>query len=380
VLGGGTLGIRGSLAALCSACALLAIAPSAHAFIYWTDSTQNTIGRASTDGGSSGVDPAFITGANQPCGVTTDGTYLYWANKGNGTIGRALLDGSQVDQAFITGGSSPCGPSLESEIPQLFWANYASGTIGFANTNGKDVDQSFMTGSGAELPTGTATLASNVYWPSAADNTIYRGFIVQGNNQFTSMTGSPNVDTPGGIAVNFNGVYWINFAGSSLGAVGHIGLDFSSPTGKLVAAPDACGVAVDDTYVYWSSPGAIGRANLDGSSPQPGFVTSSQINPCGMAVTPDATCSGRTATVVGTSGKDRLRGTKRADVIAALGGSDTVKARGGNDIVCGGAGRDTLSGGRGKDRLRGGKGRDRLIGGPGRDRLSGGPGRDTEKQ
>jgi Tol biopolymer transport system component len=70
-------------------------------------------------------------------------------------------------------------------------------------------------------------------------------------------------------------------------------------------------------------------------------------------------CAGRRATIVGTRGRDRLRGTRRADVIVALGGHDRVRAGRGRDLVCGG---------RGNDRLFGGPGRDRLIGGPGRDR------------
>ena len=41
-------------------------------------------------------------------------------------------------------------------------------------------------------------------------------------------------------------------------------------------------------------------------------------------------------------------GTRRADVIAGLGGNDTISGAGGNDIVCGGAGNDTLSGGAGQ--------------------------------
>jgi CSLREA domain-containing protein len=127
-------------------------------------------------------------------------------------------------------------------------------------------------------------------------------------------------------------------------------------------------------------------------------------------------CAGKNATVVGSPGRDVLKGTAKRDVIAAKGGNDVVRALGGNDLVCGGKGRDRLIGGGGKDRLvggagadtlaggagrdtllgqaggdllrgggardalMGGRGRDRLFGGGGRDRLVGGPGKDLEKQ
>jgi uncharacterized delta-60 repeat protein len=145
-------------------------------------------------------------------------------------------------------------------------------------------------------------------------------------------------------------------------------------------------------------------------------------------------CLGRKATIIGTSGRDRLKGTRKADVIVGLGGKDTIKGGGGKDRICsgggndhisgqgggdrlsggagndgisagsgndrasggagkdkilGGAGKDLLSGGGGndkllgqggRDRLKGGAGRDRLVGGAGRDKLAGGPGRDRQKQ
>ena len=87
-------------------------------------------------------------------------------------------------------------------------------------------------------------------------------------------------------------------------------------------------------------------------------------------------CAGRPATIVGSAGRDTLRGTRRADVIVALGGNDRVFAGGGNDIVCGGSGNDRIAGGRGRDVLLGGSGRDRLTGGPQRDRCLGGGARD----
>jgi dipeptidyl aminopeptidase/acylaminoacyl peptidase len=90
-------------------------------------------------------------------------------------------------------------------------------------------------------------------------------------------------------------------------------------------------------------------------------------------------CGGRTPTILGTEGADRIAGTAAADVIAALGGKDTVTALKGNDIVCGGPGKDKLKGGPGKDKLLGQQGRDTLTGGGGKDTCKGGKGKDSAK-
>jgi hypothetical protein len=92
------------------------------------------------------------------------------------------------------------------------------------------------------------------------------------------------------------------------------------------------------------------------------------------------TCKGKPATIIGTPGNDKLRGTARRDVMVGLGGRDKLSGRGGNDLICGGPGRDVLKGGKGNDRLYGQAGKDTLKGGPGRDRLKGGAGRDKQIQ
>jgi Ca2+-binding RTX toxin-like protein len=92
--------------------------------------------------------------------------------------------------------------------------------------------------------------------------------------------------------------------------------------------------------------------------------------PEGFEVEPPR-CKGKTATIVGSTKKDNLKGSKFKDVIHTLGGNDKVNAKGGNDIVCGG---------KGKDKLKGGKGKDKLLGQGGKDKLDGGPGKDKERQ
>ncbi len=81
----------------------------------------------------------------------------------------------------------------------------------------------------------------------------------------------------------------------------------------------------------------------------------------------------------GTSGKDKIKGTKGDDLIAGLGGKDVLKGGNGNDVLDGGAGNDVLKGGNGNDTLIGGPGKDKLDGGKGDDILVGGAGKDVLK-
>lgn len=102
-------------------------------------------------------------------------------------------------------------------------------------------------------------------------------------------------------------------------------------------------------------------------------------SPASRTFTVDTTpprCGGKAATIVGTSGNDRLRGTSGPDTIVGLGGNDTISGLGGKDVICGGRGKDRLRGGGGNDKLLGGAGKDTLNGGPGKDRCVGGPGKD----
>lgn len=92
-------------------------------------------------------------------------------------------------------------------------------------------------------------------------------------------------------------------------------------------------------------------------------------------------CEGRTATIIGTPGKDNIKGTKRADVILALGGNDRIRSFSGPDAICAGPGRDHVdAGGNGEggggDLVLGGPGDDELILRPELGTLKGGPGDD----
>lgn len=72
-------------------------------------------------------------------------------------------------------------------------------------------------------------------------------------------------------------------------------------------------------------------------------------------------CFGKPATIVGSSGKDKIAGTSKSDVIVGLGGNDVIFARDGDDFVCAGGGKDFVDGQGGSDRLKGNGGNDTLA-------------------
>ena len=156
---------------------------------------------------------------------------------------------------------------------------------------------------------------------------------------------------------------------SGFAASGSLLEAFGTPTGTgTVGAVDAAGRYVLAGGAFPAEGGSlIGLARYNVAYP----TTLAPPPP------PVPTCKGRPATVVGTPGRDRLKGTARRDVIAALAGNDDVRGLAGNDLVCAGAGKDVVKAGAGKDLVLGGSGRDRLFGQGGRDRLLGEKGRDT---
>jgi Ca2+-binding RTX toxin-like protein len=127
------------------------------------------------------------------------------------------------------------------------------------------------------------------------------------------------------------------------------------------------------TVVYTPDAGFSGKDRIIfGAFDDYGFGTDTGR----VAIRVGLPCSGTTATISGTPGNDKLRGTNGADVIAGGGGNDKIKGKGGKDVVCAGSGDDRVSGGGGKDRLKGGGGNDRIKGGGGRDVCKGGGGND----
>ena len=90
---------------------------------------------------------------------------------------------------------------------------------------------------------------------------------------------------------------------------------------------------------------------------------------------PLPTCAGRPATMIGSPGRDVLKGTRRSDVILALGGADRIESFSGADTICSGPGDDVVDAGPNGEH----GGADLVLGGPGEDRITLGPELGTAK-
>ena len=369
---------------------MLALAARADAYLYWAATPlfgltpPGAIGRADPDG--TNVNQSLCCsnplGLN-PYGVAVDDTYLYWTfDLPNGTIARAdKLDGGDSTPDFIATGARSNNVAVNSQ--HIYWSTEDTAAIGRASINGGQVQPNFIPGPLGFL-TGLAVDGRHIYWsndPSNGPPVIGRANLDGTQVNPDLVTGDAPSDSFDDVFVHGNRLYWTSQNRGTIGT--------ATINGKLVnqdfisglSTPNA--VAVDAVHIYWSSDpqsSTIGSANLDGSNVQQnliGLPSEFQVNEMAVDALP-ATCAGTDATIAGTGGSDKLRGTDDDDVIAARGGDDTVVGLRGDDLVCGGRGDDKLRGQGGDDTLSGGRGKDELRGGGGSNKCRGGSGSDSK--
>jgi hypothetical protein len=208
--------------------------------------------------------------------------HLYWANFERGgahlagtTIGRARLDGTGVEQSFVSGaGRRPCGVALDRK--HIYWAEQQGGKVGRPDKGGA-IGRANRDGSGVNAS----------FIPTPAHQGC--GVAIAGSHIYWTSTACEIV--PG------RDCWW---SPSSPAAIGRANVDGTSvddqfitdlaiPRSPAFQTADPCGMAVAGKYIYWTNwaqwrkPVPIGRANLDGTGVNKRFITG--VTPgCGIAV------------------------------------------------------------------------------------------------
>lgn len=222
----------------------------------------------------------------------------------------------------------------------------ASATVGAANLDGGGVNRTYLKGLEAPGSTGAAcgvsVSDSYLYWAGAEG--IGR---VNLDGAATPATIVPNLHRPCGLTVDESHVYWGN---SSEGSLGRANLDGTEASSSFITGLDRpCDIAVGAGHVYWMQTQGIGRANLDGSNPEPDFLPLGVHRGCGIAIRGQYLYWGQYEAIA----RANLDGTERDPTfIADTGGVEGIATDAGHiywvDMAPGGAagiGRAELDGG-----------------------------------
>jgi RTX calcium-binding nonapeptide repeat (4 copies) len=199
---------------------------------------------------------------------TSSSAYIYWTNPPGCAqtypgetcwpdyIGRGNLDGTDLTifnssfAPFIASPSVEPGSSNPEVVGQhIYWTEAGTpGTYGWidrANLDGTGVEQRIIT-----LPDGAGSVAitqSHVYW-TETELISYPPLELRYKIMRTDLAGTGSPETV-----------------------------FSD----LRTDSSVCrGIAVDGAHLYWATGSGIGRANLDGSNPDPDFINFTSLAPC----------------------------------------------------------------------------------------------------
>jgi hypothetical protein len=268
---------------ICSSALLLALAPRAEAFIYWTNQTGHSIGRANNN--ATGVNQNFITGLGRVFDIVVDDYHIFWT--GWNSIGRASLDGTNVNNSFITG-ITPTGLTLYDH--HVYWSDY-SGYIGRVGTDGTGINRTWI--NCKATPYCVTQHAGYFYWEWWSP-THSNPYIARDN---------PTADGGTVTHTNILGDYWIYDAAALCATASHLWWRSDDNIGRASTPyglnPDRNyisglegyngGLAAYDDHLYytttgfWEGPANIGRVKNDGSGLNNAYITGC-LTPSGVYV------------------------------------------------------------------------------------------------
>ena len=137
---------------------------------------------------------------------------------------------------------------------------------------------------------GVAVNGSHLFWADESNDSIGRMGLSPSSTGRLHFTEGIEIDqgfvsgilNPCGVAVDGNHIYWASRNGR---AIGRANLDGSAPQPRFIPGPHPmCGVTTSPTHIYWANEAdSIGRARLDGSEVDHHFIEGAS-SPCGVAV------------------------------------------------------------------------------------------------
>lgn len=185
-------------------------------------------------------------------------------------------NGPNIQQAPLAGGkartlaSAHGGPdAIAATASSVYWSNNSGNgnvdTINRVSVSGRGYKGRFVKGANSvdALATTTSTLFIGL------ENSIGTAKLSGLSPKLNLIPNTGNIES---IAIGGGYVYWTASEGTT---IGRANLDGSSANPSFMTVSDVNDIAVSPQGIYWSNDAgtAIGKANLDGSSPNPSFIT-----------------------------------------------------------------------------------------------------------
>jgi YD repeat-containing protein len=253
--------------------AVQTLLPSEADAIYWTDSTGGAQAIKSCRPDGSGLRTIVSSGLSVPRGIEVDlaNGRIYWLDSGNDTIKRAsMVDGSGETTLVSTGLSTPRGLRLDVAAGHMYWVDSGNKTIKRANLDGTGVTTLLTATDGLNLPQGLALdlTARKMYWTDAGSFTVNRANMTVGATIEPLVT--TGITAPNEIDLDtFSGqMYWID---SGTDTIKRANMADGSGVVTLVSGlttPRGLRLDLAARVMYFVDPGTnkLQRANLDGSN------------------------------------------------------------------------------------------------------------------
>jgi Siphovirus-type tail component, C-terminal domain len=238
-------------------------APMVSADAYVKSATVQEVGGVEED-----IVPVLVTVSD----IEISGSYIYWTERLSGRIGRAELDGSEANKEFITGLEEPIGVTVDATY--IYWTNKKGEKIGRAKLNGTSVEKEFITAAGASVNK-IAVNATHIYWGNRGGEGWIARATITGAEKNTTWLSTPTSNV-GGIALDSTYMYWADEGlGEIASYIGRAKLDGTSASTTFITGIEFASDVVFDIlritpYIYFSYglTGQTGRAAIDGSDPK----------------------------------------------------------------------------------------------------------------
>jgi hypothetical protein len=285
-----------------------------------------TVGAYNLDG--SVVNPALITGLNNPQRLSVVDDKIYVANTANyqtvGTVGLYTTTGTPLNPTLITGLHEPAGLAISGN--DLLVSNSNGGGVGHYTISGTTIDPAFIPffNHSVTMPVEMAVAGNDLFVVDMMHNAVGK-FTTTGatiNAVFINLTG---INGAGGLAVSDGKLYVDSRSGAN--GAGRIG-EYDAATGAaintaLVTGLDyPAGLSIFDNHLfvvnYGTAAGSdmfkgyIGEYNLDGSAVNTALITG-LTNPIDIAVAPEPAALGVMVLVLGPPLLRRRRRTRHLD-------------------------------------------------------------------